>query len=233
MNYQAIGRGVYDLAEAEQLTKVPKQRIKRWSVGYDYRYKGELRHTPAIIATTLPHENGTPILDFSDLLEVRFLNAFKEHGVSLKAIRIAAQHAKELLGRHHPFSTRIFKTGGQTILAEVVRETEGETADKHLIDLVKNQYVFREIISPSLYAGFDFNELEEPFRWWPLGKGRRVVLDPQRAFGAPIVVESGVPTRILYNSMKAEQSLEFVADLYEVKRQEVIDAVEFEERLAA
>jgi hypothetical protein len=34
-------------------------------------------------------------------------------------------------------------------------------------------------------------------RWWPLGKQRSVVLDPQRSFGAPIASGSGIPTATL------------------------------------
>ncbi len=81
MRFKVIGRGVYSLAEVERLTKVPQQRIKRWTGGYVYRYKGEERYTAPVIATELEPIDGSPVLDFSDLLEVRFLNAFREHGV--------------------------------------------------------------------------------------------------------------------------------------------------------
>ena len=229
MRFKVIGRGVYSLAEAERLTKVPQQRIKRWTAGYVYRDKDEERYTAPVIATELEPIDGTPVLDFSDLLEVRFLNAFREHGVGWKAIRIAAQRAKELLGRHRPFSTRIFKTDGQTILAEIVQEA----GDKLLLDLVENQYAFEQIISPYLYAGIEFDQLDEPERWWPLGEERCVVLDPQRAFGAPIVAQGGIPTRILADAMQTEGSIEFVAKWYESDPREVCDAVEFEHRLAA
>ena len=229
MRFKVIGRGVYSLAEAERLTKVPQQRIKRWTVGYVRRYKGEERYTAPVIATELEPIDGSPVLDFSDLLEVRFLNAFREHGVSWKAIRIAAQRAKELLGRHRPFSTRIFKTDGQTILAEIVQEA----GDKILLDLVENQYTFGQTISPDLYAGIEFNQLDEPERWWPLGEDRCVVLDPQRAFGAPIVAQGGIPTRILTDAVQTEESVEFVAKWYEIDPQEVRDAVKFEHQFAA
>lgn len=229
MQFRAIGRGVYSLPEAERLTKVPRLRIRRWMGGYTYRYKGEDHFTPPAIATEIGPVNGTPALDFSDLLEVRFLNAFHEYGVGWMAIRIAAQRAKELLGRHRPFSTRIFKTDGRTILAEIVQET----GDKYLLDLVKNQYAFEHIITPFLYAGFEFNQLDEPERWWPLGEERFVVLDPHRGFGAPIVARAGVPTRVLVNAVKSENSIDFVAKWYEVDPEEVRDAVEFEQQFAA
>jgi uncharacterized protein (DUF433 family) len=151
------------------------------------------------------------------------------HGVSRKAIRIAALNARELLGRHHPFSTRIFKTDGRSIFAEITKGTD----DKRLLDVVKNQFVFTQIISPSLYEGVEFNASNDPQRWWPLGKKHVIVIDPERGFGAPIVARSGVPTRILANAMKAEGSVEFVAKWYEVSEREVRDAVLFEERLAA
>lgn len=225
-----IGKGVYGPAEAARLVHIPQQRINRWTRGYTYQYKGETRHTPPLIAGgTEPSTHKGPILSFLDLLEVRFLDAFLVHGVSRKAVRIAALNARELLGRHHPFSTRIFKTDGRSIFAEIARGAD----DKHLLDVVKNQFVFTRIISPSLYEGVEFNTSDDPQRWWPLGKKHAVVIDPERGFGAPIVARSGVPTSILANAMKAEGSIAFVANWYEVSEREVRDAVLFEERLAA
>ena len=230
ISFQHIGKGVYNLAEAERLIKIPRQRISRWTRGYTYRYKGEVRHTPPLIAWGAEHAvKEGPILSFLDLLEVRFLDAFFVHGVSRKAIRIAALNARELLGRHHPFSTYIFKTDGRSIFAEIAKGTD----DKRLLDVVRNQFVFVQVISPSLYAGIEFGESNDPQRWWPLGKKHVVVIDPKRGFGAPIVARSGVPTKVLAGAFKAEGSVEFVAKWYEVSEREVCDAVLFEERLAA
>jgi uncharacterized protein (DUF433 family) len=176
-----------------------------------------------------PHFSDSPILTFSDLIEVRFLEAFRQHGVSTRALRIASQRAKELLGRHHPFSTQIFRSDGRTILAEITKNT----GDKFLLDIVNEQYVFEKVLAAYLYGGLDFNELKEPARWWPLGKDHSVVIDPQRSFGAPIVAKAGIPTKILNSAVLAEKSIEFVAKWYEVEIDEVRDAVEFENRLAA
>lgn len=228
--FQHIGKGVYSLAEAEGLIKIPRQRISRWTRGYTYRYKGEVHHTPPLIAWNVEHSaDKGPILSFLDLLEVRFLDAFLVRGVSRKAVRIAALNARELLGRHHPFSTRIFKTDGRSIFAEITKGTD----DKRLLDVVKKQYVFEKIVAPYLYEGIEFNAFNDPERWWPLGKKHAVVIDPERGFGAPIVARSGVPTKVLANALKAEGSVESVAKWYEVSEREVRDAVLFEERLAA
>jgi uncharacterized protein (DUF433 family) len=228
--FQLIGKGVYSLAEAERLIRIPRRRISRWTRGYAYRYKGQTHHSrPLIAGGTEPSTDKYPVLSFLDLLEVRFLDAFLEHGVSRKAVRIAALNARELLGRHHPFSTRIFKTAGRSIFAEIVRGTD----DKHLLDIVKNQFVFTRIISPSLYQGVEFDASDDPRRWWPLGEQHGVVIDPERGFGAPIVARSGVPTKVLARAFAAEGSMAFVASWYEVSEREVRDALHFEERLAA
>ena len=133
-----------------------------------------------------------------------------------------------MLNRKRPFSTRLFKTDGRTILGEIVEEA----GDKVLIDLIKDQYVFEKIISSHLH-GLEFNEFDEPERWWPLGTNRSVIIDPHRSFGAPIVYEGGIQTLILYKAVKADQSVKFVANWYDIQLQEVIDAFEFEQKLAA
>lgn len=227
--FRLIGRGVYSLRDAERFTGVPRKRIRRWTSGYRYRSGLQFVYSPPVIANATQEAIGLPALDFGDLIEVRFLNAFRSYGVSWKAIRIAAESARELLGRHHPFSSRIFKTDGRTILADVV----GRGEDRFLLDLVRNQYEFERIISPLLYEGIEFGGHDEPERWWPLGAGRAVVLDPARAFGAPIAALEGVPTRVLAEAVAAEGSIPLVAELYDVAQTSVEDAVEFESRLEA
>ena len=92
--------------------------------------------------------------------------------------------------------------------------------------------MFEKVISSHLH-GLEFNEFDEPERWWPLGTNRSVIIDPHRSFGAPIVFEGGIPTLILYKAVKADQSVNFVANWYDIQLQEVIDAFEFEQKLAA
>ncbi len=226
--FSRIGRGVYTFVEAERLTMVPRRRIRRWTKGYSYKYKGEIKHTPAAIEKGYALDDDIPMLDFTDLIEIMFLNAFRNYGVSWKTINIASDKAKTMLKRRRPFSTRLFKTDGRTILGEIAQESD----DKVLIDLIKDQYAFEKVLAPYL-NGLEFNKFDEPERWWPLGINRSVVIDPHRSFGAPIVVQGGIPTLILYKAVSADQSVDFVANWYDVERHEVVDAYEFERKLAA
>ena len=226
-NFMLIGRGVYTLSEARRLTGVPVGCISRWTKGYQFQYHGEMRKSPPIISTELRPVDGQPVLDFKDLLEIRFLNAFRKHGVSWKSIRIATERAKDLLQKTHPFSTKIFKTDGRTILADFV----AETGDKVLLDLVRNQYAFSKVISRYLYGGIEFDNFSEPTLWYPLLGKKTVVIDPSRCFGAPITVTGRIPTGILLNSYQANGSLETVANWFETDLKSVRDAVTYEQGL--
>lgn len=222
-----IGRGVYTLSEAHRLTGVPVGSISRWTKGYDFQYHGEIRNSPPVISTELNPIDGQPVLDFKDLLEIRFLNAFREHGVSWKSIRIATEKAKDLLQRTHPFSTKIFKTDGRTILAEFV----AETGDKVLLDLVRSQYEFSKVISRYLYGGIEFDSSSEATLWYPLRRKKTIVIDPSRCFGAPITSKGRIPTRVLLNSYEANKSFEIVASWFETDLKSVRDAVTYEQGL--
>jgi uncharacterized protein (DUF433 family) len=188
-----------------------------------------LHYSPPVVGAELPALLGAPALDFADLLEVLFLHAFRDKGVSWKAIRIASERAKEVLGAQHPFSHRRFSTDGHTILAELAREEE----DPVLLDLVRDQYELDRMIGQYLFGEVDFAADDTPRLWFPLGRGRDVVIDPGRALGAPIVRSAGIPTAVLSMAVEAEGSIGLVAEMFEIDVTAVRDAVAYEASRAA
>lgn len=221
-----VGIGIYSASQAARLTSIPAQSIRRWARGYRYPYRGEQRSQDPVIWSQLPELDDSFAIGFLDLMEARFIHAFRKHGVSLPAIRLAAEKARELMHSNHPFSTHSFKTDGKTIFAEIADEAKDPT----LLDLVRSQYAFREVLAPYLYEGTEF-EADEPARWRPMPGARSIVLDPRRQFGQPIVEREGVRTEVLAAAFHAEQSLERVARWFEVDKRSVRAAVEFEEFL--
>ncbi len=226
--FRLIGRGVYSLREARRLTGVPMRRLRRWTLGYEFTSTTGRRHSPPVIDSDLTGELGLPALDFADLLEVRFLNAFREYGVSMRAIRLASQAARELLGVQRPFSSRTFSTDGRVIMARLASTTD----DDLLIDLVHRQYEFDQVVSQYLRGDVEFGDGDRPSRWWPLEGSRRVVIDPQRALGAPIIDVAGIPTRVIAQAFQAEGAADVVSALYGVDDAAVMDAVRYELALA-
>lgn len=223
-----VGVGIYTIPEAARLAHVPAPSIRRWLYGYHYGYKGQTVQQPAVVAAT-DNLRSLRVVTFLDLIEVQFVHAFRDEGVSWKTIRIAATKAREFTRNDHPFASRQFVTDGSTIFAEIVQAT----GNRELLDLKSDQMAFRRVFLPSLRVKMELGERRVE-RLWPLGRNRPVVIDPQRQFGQPISRDEGVPTAVLasaYSSMR--RSVDSVARWYDVSRTAVRAAVDFEQRLAA
>ena len=110
-----------------------------------------------------------------------------------------------------------------------VLKTDG---DEELIDLFSNgQYLMQKVIEPSL-KNLEFDG-DIATRWWPLGRSKGIVVDPQRQFGQPIDDATGVPTSVLAEAAKAEGSEAAAAKRFMVPLASVNRAVAFELHLAA
>lgn len=228
-----IGTGLYPLSKAARLVGADPRNVRRWLQGYSWKYKdgrsssGPLWHLQYEHDEELGHEH---VLGFHDLLELRTVARFVEHGVSLRVIRATIEAASQYLGRY-PLQSSRFLTDGKGIFLEAV-ERAGE--DPHLLDVRRRQFVFDAVIRPSLFEGIEYDKTGQAQRWFPVPKRRTVVLDPGVQFGEPIIAGAGVPTDTLYAAYQAEgKDRARVARLYRVTPQAVSAAVGFEQRLAA
>ncbi len=227
MNNTYIGKGIYSVPEVARLTGISPSKIRRWVRGYRV-VGGQEQRPPVIESDYEPIENKTA-LSFLDLIEVRFVDSFRRHGVSWRSIRIASRKAAALLDTAHPFAKRRFFTDGREILTRVAEESK----EPELLNLVRDQYEIDAVVSPLLVGDLEFNGLDMAERWWPRGKDAGVVIDPARNLGKPIVDRYGVPTEVLSRQCETVGSIEVVAEWYEVDADTVRRAVEFENSLAA
>jgi uncharacterized protein (DUF433 family) len=230
------GTGIYTLSEAARLINIPARKIHRWLYGYNYPKKsGESKvqafSAPLWTPQLSKDEYDTEVIGFNDLLEVRFVSAFVEHGVSLLVVRRCLETARELFGVDYPMTSGAFKTDGKTIFADAI---EKSIKDGALLDLKSRQLAFKDIIDPSLYAGIKYDGTRAS-KWYPQGQREHIVLDPSRQFGSPIVEDTGVLTAVLYASYLAEGStptaLTQTARVYEVPVKLVEAAIRFEQGL--
>lgn len=226
-----IGKGLYTPAEAAALIKAPVAEVRRWAFGYDRRRNGEkVRYAP-LIRSELPEIEGQRALTFTELVELMYIKGFRRAGAPWKLVHQAAAVAARMFDTEHPFAMRKFFADPSGIYA-LLEESHGGSS---LVRLEGHgQHTLREVVQPYL-GQLEFDPMEVPTRWWPLGREGRVVLDPQVSFGEPIVAEIGVPTRTLADALSAEQeydrdrALERVAWLYKVPPRHVQTAARFEE----
>lgn len=230
-----IGKGLYTPAEAASLLKAPVAEIKRWAFGYERRRNGERVRYQPLIHTELPEIDGQRALTFTELVELMYIKGFRRAGTPWKLVHEAAAVAARMFETEHPFAMRKFFADPSGIYALLQESGGGES----LVRLQGHgQHALREVVQPYL-GQLEFDPMEVPTRWWPLGREGRVVVDPQVSFGAPIVAEIGVPTRVLAEALEAEKgydpdhALERVAWVYKVPPRHVQSADRFEEWLQA
>ena len=224
-----LGVGLYSIPEAARLARVPAASIRRWLFGYSYQRDTRRHELPPVVAPEIEAGTRYRFVTFRDLIEIQFVHAFREHGVSWKHLRLASAKARELLATAHPFSTRRFATDGREIFAELAQRS-GERA---LLSLAREQYVFRSVIQPSLRAALEYRS-GDLVRWWPLGpRNKTIVVDPDRQFGRPVVTDVGVPTAVLAHASQTYGSVARVAAWFDLPARAVRAAVSFEQRLAA
>lgn len=230
------GTGIYTLPEAARLINVPARKIHRWLYGYNYSKKSgetvtQVFSSPLWVPQLSQDAYDAEVIGFNDLLEVRFVSAFVEHGVPLQVVRRCLETARDMYGVDYPMTSGSFKTDGKTIFAEAIKKSlkEGD-----LVDLKSRQMAFKVIISPSLYAGIEYDG-KRASKWYPQGKAQSVVLDPSRQFGSPILDYEGVPTDVLFASYIAEgatpQAVIQTGRIYNVPPRSVKSAVRFEQGL--
>ncbi len=228
MTESLLGIGIYSVPEAARLTRIPADSIRRWLWGYRSRSKsGATSERRPLWTSQVPTIDDARALGFRDLVEIQFVSHFKERGISLQSIRKTIGRATELVESSYPLSSTKFKTDGKRILAEILDEHER----KLVFDLYSGQYLL-QFMHDHLYDALEYSAFEELLRWWPLGRARRVLVDPHRSFGQPISPE-GVPTSVLAGALRAERSLEDVAYWYKVDPASVRDADDYERALRA
>jgi len=222
---QLIGVGLYTPAEAGKLLRVPTQKITRWLKGHSI---GDKYYEP-LWSSQVNLGDDQIFLGFLDLMEVRVAAAFVKNGVPPVRIRSAIQLAQEVIAKSHPLSTNRFLTAGREVFLHVIETGEDGVEREKLLNLFRRQFEFKVILDPILRA-VDFGDDGYPNRWWPAGRRANIVVDPKRAFGAPIDADTSVPTKVLA-AAGTNMGTGPAARAYEVSEGAVKRAMEFEQTL--
>lgn len=232
-----LGLGLYPLREAARLVQLPTRVARRWALGYDYSYRGVVRHSPGVMALTDRQSEGEPVLTFAEMLTLRLVKGFREAKLSLSTIKRVAEVAAREYGTATPFVSRRFRTDGRRVFVELQQEPipGDEPArlprERKMIEVLTGQHAFADVVEPSLFANVDWQD-DMAARWWPLGRTRAVVLDPAIVFGSPRIMHTRVPTATLAQAVRAEgdgdEAIGAVADWYSVTVDQVRDALDFE-----
>ena len=215
----------YQPAEAARLTGVASHRIKRWLEGYTFGSGNNVKRQPPLWDSRYSGYDDC-YFGFLDLIEIRFVDAFVKAGLSIQAVRILLLRAREIAQSDYPLSTHQFKTDGRTIFLEVWESDEART-----IDVKNGQHAFHAIVKPSFRdLEFDKNSVT---KWYVNGKDKKISIDPNLAFGQPVIDDTSIPTARLWEVYKAEGDIKAVARQFEISLTQVKHAIEFEHKMAS
>jgi uncharacterized protein (DUF433 family) len=217
LDVDVFGQGIYSPRQAARLIGGTPQEVLRWT-------RGSGPTSPLWKAHYQEIDDATE-LNFSDLIELRVVKAFRRANISLQAIRFAISYAEKMFAVEHPLSSLGFKTDGEEILMEAIEQ------DESLVSLSKKrpgQRVFKEIVKQSL---FDLEyEDGQAVRWHP-ASAKAVVIDPARSFGTPILHDYGISTLMIADEFKAFADAKYLSKIYDVPLRLVNEAIRYEATL--
>ncbi len=219
--HPSVKRPLYSFAEADRIARVGPNTSRRWLKGYSFWYDGEHREMPPVTPTTETKD----AVSFVDLMEVAAIGKLRKKGFSFKRIRKINATARFYLDTRRPLVTETFKVKGRDIFVD---DGFGILVN---VGYEAGMQAWDEVLDPFL----DTVEYEGEIvrRWWPLGKDRMVVVDPDYGFGLPVIEGVGVRTEIIAERREAGDSIKEITYDFGVTPGQIEDALLWEKPDAA
>lgn len=210
----------YGPAEAARYLRLPAATLRSWLVGRAYPRGGAQATFHPLIrpARHLPLQ-----LSFFNLIEAHVLRALRtEHGVALAELRKAIAYAERKLHLDRLLLSPELRTHAGQVFLDRYAE---------LINLsASGQLALRKILEAHLQR-VEWDEWKFPVRLYPYVDAtqrtaeRPIAIDPQVAFGRPIVLRAGVSAAAIADRIDAGESVDTLAEDYDLTRDEVEQAV--------
>jgi len=203
----------YGLAEAARYAGVSHRTASAWE-----------RLTPSGGAPVLSSRPAGAGLSFLQLIELGVVAAMRKAGVSLQRIRRAREYLKGEFRTEYPFAAYRLQSDGKFLFVSA-DQFMGAGAKDMLLSLNEHgQFAFPDVLAQRLQ---EFVYEDGEVRQWKVGgPSSPVLIDPRIAFGAPVV--SGTPTWVIRERIVAGDSLQEIAEDFDLDAGAVEAALKFE-----
>jgi uncharacterized protein (DUF433 family) len=227
----------YTTLEAARYLRIPERTLFNWAFGYTYRTGSQAapRHISALVkvANTDRH-----LLSFLNLAELHVLDALRRvHRIRMRRIRQTILYLGREFNTDQPLIHREMWTDGLNVFINhyghlVNASQEGQLAMRQLVE-AHLQRIERD---PEGVAArlFPFTRKRQPAVTGQMVEEPRIIaMDPQVAFGRPVIAGSRIPTVEVAERFKAGESLTDLANDFRRSLNEIEDAVRIELDLEA
>ena len=217
-----LEREVYSVVDAARVLRLTPQKARAWLDGYQ---RSGVWYDPVIRA----QRTGVDIVTWGEFVELGYLREYRRAGVSLQRLRPVISQLRDRYQTPYPLAlVRPFVHDRELVeqlqedldvprsLALVIRT--GQT----VIVAERAERFFRKVEFDQ-----DGGSQAVAIRIRPAGMTSPVVIDPTMRFGRPSV--DGVSTERLWELHDAGESVDEIAELYDMSVEHVRAAISYEE----
>jgi uncharacterized protein (DUF433 family) len=213
-----LGSGFFTITDIAHILKIDRNKVSylvrnywkdRLSKRADYKY---LFETDKVLA-----------LNFFALIEIKIFNVLRQNGVGYKKALKAHEFLSKKFKTPYPFAHHSFYQSGGDILFE------------HGNDFIQaedtQQIAIRGIIEP-FSEKIEYSSDNIAQAYYPLGKDRKIVVDPDHQFGEPVLLNTNILASTVYKMYKAGDSVNLISKSYNLDEHSINDAISFFETAA-
>ncbi len=215
-----LERPVYAIPQVDGLLGLNPGTARRWIEGYR---RGSKAYPPIVRIEATADDSVT----WGEFVETRLLREYRDLGAHVRLMRPAVEKLREEFNTKYPlaYARPYLDVDGR----ELVRRIQDEVhLDKRVtLVTVRNNQLILTPQAERFVSSVDFHATEGIVeRVHPAPDLKEVAMDPLRQFGEPVV--RSVRTDIIAEQMRAGDSMEMIAELYELSSIQVEAAVRFE-----
>jgi uncharacterized protein (DUF433 family) len=225
-----LSRPVYSLAQVDRVLGLHGGTARRWIDGYQ---RGGRLYDPVVREQT----TGEEVVTWGEFVETRLLSEYRDAGVPMLHMRPTVIALRDELQTQYPLaSARTWLDVQGQELVRRVQERVGLEGRLSLVVVRTGQHMMWSREADAFTRSIEWTEET------PDGQVERlraqadlpdVVIDPLRGFGEPVLRGRNVATEVLGELYRAGETVEGIAESYELSPALVNEAVRYEFRRAA
>lgn len=217
-----LDRKLYTVPEAARLLGVPASTLTWWLEGR--QQDGKQVYPPVI----RPEPTGSREVTWGEFVEAGYLHAYRRQDVPLQQLRPVIDGLRREFGVPYPLAHfRPFVGEGRRLVLQIEDEA-GVAPELRMVVAVASGELLLTHPAESFLERVEFSPEGDQWaqRMYPAGRESVVVIDPEKAFGAPTV--RGIRTEALAEPVDAGEPVEVVAEDFSLDVSEVKAALAYE-----
>lgn len=216
--HSLLDRPTYGLQQVDRILALPTGTARRWIDGYVRRGKAY----PPVVRL---EPTGDETVTWGEFVETRLLSEYRNAGVPMSNLRPAVDRLRQEFDSRYPlaYAKPLVSVSGKELVLRIQEDVDLENGLR-LVVVRNNQIVLAD--PARRFAETTTFEDDVAVRITPNAEIAEVVIDPLRQFGEPVV--RSVPTEVIAEQVRVGESIDGIAEVYELTRAQVEAAIRFE-----